>query len=170
MKKILLSVFTIAAFVVYAIHQKNEEASVKVVASQNLSSSPTPVATDTPAQSAQSAGGVPPTDIPTEIPTATPVQSGMYKNGTYTGSAADAFYGNIQVQIQISGGKISEVQFLQYPSDRGTSVEINSQAMPYLKQEAIQAQKAQVDIVSGATQSSLAFRQSLQSALDKAKS
>ena len=166
MKKILLALATIAAFAVYALHQKEEEASVKVMPPQNLQSAQATVATDTPAQSS---GGVPPTDVPTSIPTVVPAQQGMYKNGTYTGSVADAFYGNIQVQVQISGGRITDVVFLQYPSDRGTSIEINSQAMPYLRQEAIQAQSANVNIVSGATDSSLAFRQSLQTALNQAK-
>ena len=91
-----------------------------------------------------------------------------YKNGIYTGDVADAFYGNVQVEVTINGGKISDVKFLQYPNDRQTSIEINSQATPMLIQEAIQAQSAQVDGVSGATQTSIAFRQSLQSALSKA--
>lgn len=93
-----------------------------------------------------------------------------YKNGTYTGNVADAFYGNVQVQAVISGGKLTDVTFLQYPNDRSTSIEINTQAMPYLKQEAIKAQIAQVDIITGATQTSRAFIESLQSALDQAKS
>jgi uncharacterized protein with FMN-binding domain len=91
-----------------------------------------------------------------------------YKDGTFTGSVADAFYGNIQVQAVISGGKITDVVFLQYPNDRNTSIYINSQAMPLLKQEAIQVQSEQVDGVSGATASSGAFVQSLGSALQKA--
>lgn len=93
---------------------------------------------------------------------------GKYKNGTYTGSVADAFYGNLQVRVTISSGNITDVQFLQYPSDRSTSVYINSQAMPLLKQEAIQAQGANVSGVSGASASSQAFVQSLQSALSQA--
>jgi len=60
------------------------------------------------------------------------------------------------------------VQFLQYPSDRNTSIRINSRAMPILKQEAISAQNANVNIVSGATDSSQAFQQSLASALSQA--
>jgi uncharacterized protein with FMN-binding domain len=60
------------------------------------------------------------------------------------------------------------VQFLQYPSDRRTSQRINSIAMPYLRQEAIQAQSAQVDIISGATLTSEGFQASLQSALQAA--
>jgi len=58
---------------------------------------------------------------------------------------------------------------LLYPNDRRESVDINSQAMPYLKQEAIQAQTAQVDGVSGATDTSQAFIQSLGSALKQAR-
>ncbi len=92
-----------------------------------------------------------------------------YKDGSYTGSTADAFYGNIQVKAIISGGKITDVQFLQYPSDRSRSIAINTLAMPNLKQEAIHAQNANVNIVSGATDSSNAFIQSLSSALSQSK-
>jgi uncharacterized protein with FMN-binding domain len=92
-----------------------------------------------------------------------------YKNGTYTGAVADAYYGNLQVQAVISGGKITDVIFLQYPSDNRTSQYVNSQADPMLKQEAIQVQSAQVDIVSGASASSQAFQQSLADALSQAK-
>ena len=94
--------------------------------------------------------------------------STQYKDGTYTGSVADAFYGNVQVSVTISGGKITTVNFLQYPNDRQTSIEINQQAIPFLQQEAIQAQSANVQIVSGATFTSQAFVQSLQAALNQA--
>lgn len=92
-----------------------------------------------------------------------------YKDGEYTGSTADAFYGYIQVKAIIQGGKIADVKFLRYPNDSGNSVEINQQAMPLLRQEAIQTQSSHVDIVSGATNTSEAFQQSLQSALTRAK-
>jgi len=94
---------------------------------------------------------------------------GQYKNGTYTGSVADAFYGNVQVQVTVSGGKITDVTFLQHPNDRQTSVIINNQAMPMLTQEAIQAQSASVSGVSGASATSQAFIQSLGDALSQAK-
>lgn len=93
--------------------------------------------------------------------------SNGYKDGTYTGSVTDAFYGNIQVQVTVQSGKLTNVQFLQYPNDRNESVQINNQAMPLLQQEAIQSQTAQVDVVSGATDTSRAFQQSLQSALSQ---
>ena len=97
------------------------------------------------------------------------VMSQPYRDGVYTGSVADAYYGNVQVAVAIQNGNISDVQFLDYPQDRRTSVSINSQAMPYLRDEAIQAQSAQVDIISGATQTSMAFRESLAYALAQAK-
>jgi uncharacterized protein with FMN-binding domain len=92
-----------------------------------------------------------------------------YKDGSYTGSVADAQWGVIQVKAVISGGKISDVQFLQYPNERERSVEINGYADPQLTQEAIQAQSAQVDIVTGATDTSEAFMQSLSDALTQAQ-
>jgi uncharacterized protein with FMN-binding domain len=109
-----------------------------------------------------------PTPVPPPAPTPTKPQ-GIYRNGTYTGSIADAYYGNIQVRAIITDGELSDIQFLQYPNDRKTSVYINSQAMPILKSEAISAQSANVDIVSGATDSSMAFQESLGSALAQAK-
>jgi uncharacterized protein with FMN-binding domain len=108
-----------------------------------------------------------PTAQATAQPTAAP--TGKYKNGSYAGSVADAFYGNIQVQAVITNGKITDVIFLQYPNDNRTSQYINSQADPMLKQEAIQVQSAQVDIISGASASSQAFQQSLADALAQAK-
>lgn len=95
--------------------------------------------------------------------------SGTYKDGTYTGNEADAYYGWVKVQAVIQHGKITDVQFLEYPSDRRTSRAINAQAMPWLQQEAIQAQSARVNIISGATLTSEAFANSLQSALNTAK-
>jgi uncharacterized protein with FMN-binding domain len=93
----------------------------------------------------------------------------IYKDGTYSGDSVDAFYGNVQIQTEIKDGKINNVQFLDYPKDRHTSIEINSQAMPLLSSEAVKNQSASVDIVSGATATSQAFIQSLQSALIQAK-
>lgn len=91
-----------------------------------------------------------------------------YKDGQYTGNLADAYYGYIQVLAVVSGGRLTDVRFLQYPNDNPNSSYINSQAMPYLKQEALQAQNANVNIISGATDSSRAFVESLASALNKA--
>jgi len=97
------------------------------------------------------------------------VSTSGYKDGSYTGKATDAFYGTIQVQAKIQNGKIADVQFLQYPHDQDTSIQVNNAAMPQLKQEAIAAQSATVDVVSGATQTSQAFKESLADALSQAQ-
>lgn len=65
--------------------------------------------------------------------------------------------------------KIKAVGVPTYPDHTDRSVFINSQALPILKSEALRAQSASVDLVSGATDSSEAFAESLQSAILKAK-
>jgi uncharacterized protein with FMN-binding domain len=164
MKKNFLSVVVIVAFVGYSLYQRLFGETTQV-------QSNFPTATATPAQLHQSPTNytLQDTSTPPPSPTITPLSSSGYKDGTYIGDVADAFYGNIQVQATIAQGKITDVQFLQSPNDRRTSIEINQQATPVLAREAIAAQDAQVNVVSGATDSSRAFVQSLQSALDKAK-
>lgn len=166
MKKFLLSALVLIIFAVYAVHTNlGTEANSSVAVGKPEIIIPT-AATPTASLSSTPVPTITPTKVPT--PVATAKQAGKYKDGTYTGSVADAFYGNIQVQAVISGGKITDVVFLQYPNDRETSIEINSQAMPLLKQEAISAQSAKVDGVSGATATSQAFMESLGNALSQA--
>ncbi len=110
-----------------------------------------------------------PTPVPTPTPTPPPTPRGQYIDGSYTGGVADAYYGYVQVRVTVRGGKMTDVAFLQYPNDRNTSRYINSQAMPILRSEAIQAQSAQVDTVSGASATSGAFQQSLADALSQAR-
>ena len=109
----------------------------------------------------------PPTDTPE--PTVVAVASG-YKDGQFTGNVAAAYYGPMQVKVVIQKGKITDVQVLDYPHDRRRSADINSQALPWLHDEAISAQSAEVDMISGATLTSRAYIESLQTALQNAKS
>lgn len=180
MRKYVVSSIVIVSFIAYSFYQRVfGMPSTPVISTSKLSQSsptitptPTLMPADTPTiiQSGKTQTIPTVTPISTAAPTSAPVVATGYKDGTYTGDPADAFYGNIQVQITISGDKITNIQFLQAPNDRGESIQINQQADPILAQEAIQAQNANVDIVSGATDSSQAFIQSLQSALDQAKS
>ena len=89
-------------------------------------------------------------------------------DGTFTGAAADTRYGPVQVRITVAGGKITDAQAVEYPQESGRDVRINSEAVPALNQEALQAQSAQIDTVSGATYTSEGYQQSLQSAIDQA--
>lgn len=127
-------------------------------------------ATDAPTAPPAEPPTAEPTIAPTVEPTVAPPLSGaIYRDGSYDGMVADAWYGNLQVRAVIKGGKIADVQFLDYPQDRRTSRRINSIAGPMLVEEVIQAQTAEVDLISGATLTSQAFVESLRSALDSAR-
>lgn len=100
---------------------------------------------------------------------ATSSSSGRYQNGTYTGKATATQWGDVQVQAVIKGGKITAVNVLSYPNDNGHDKQINSQALPVYKSEAISAQSANIKLVSGASETYKGFTGSLQNALDKAE-
>jgi uncharacterized protein with FMN-binding domain len=144
--------------------------------SNNAAASPQPSAT--PARAPQAARATPTRAAAVVRPTATPSPTplpparvaGAYKDGVYMGDPKDAYWGNVQVKAVIKGGQLTDVQVVDYPNHRRTSVEINNYAIPYLQSEAIQAQSSQVDLISGATLTSEAYARSLQSALVKAKS
>ena len=91
--------------------------------------------------------------------------SGQYKDGTYTGPVENAVYGNIQVVVTVSGGKITTVAVPVFPDSPGHSSQVSASAIPKLQQEALTMQSANVNVVSGATQDSQAFQQSLAAAL-----
>ena len=76
-------------------------------------------------------------------------------------------YGAVQVRVTARGGAITGITFLQLPYGDPTSQSISDQVAPVLAQQALDAQSANVAGVSGATYTSDAYRQSLQSALDK---
>ncbi len=77
-------------------------------------------------------------------------------------------YGDVQVRVTLNGSKIVDVQALKLPSDRSRSARISNAAGPILRTEALQAQSAHIDLVSGATYTSESYAQSLQGALDRA--
>ncbi len=94
---------------------------------------------------------------------------GTYKDGEYVGKVVDVYYGNLELKAVIHGGRLTDVIRLQEPNDRKTSIDISNSSLPVLIQEAIKAQGANVDTISGATQTSDGFVQSLGDALAKAK-
>ena len=161
MKKFIVAVFIIGAFIIYSfIYHSNSVALVPTNPTVPGSTSTQPSATSV----------VPTAPGATSTSGSTTTSPGaIYKDGSYTGSVTDAQWGYIQVKAIVQNGKITDVQFLQYPNERNRSVEINSYADPQLTSEAIQAQSANVDIITGATDSSEAFIQSLTDALSQAK-
>jgi uncharacterized protein with FMN-binding domain len=103
----------------------------------------------------------------TGAPGSTPGGKSNY-SGQLTGQAVQIPFGTVQVQVTMQNGVITDVQALQLPNDRGHSAEVSSYAGPILRTEALQAQSAQIDSISGATYTSYGYQQSLQSALDQA--
>lgn len=87
---------------------------------------------------------------------------------TVTGDTVQTRWGPVQVRVTIKSGKLTEVTAVSYPQDNPRDQEINSYALPQLRREALAAQSAQIDAVSGATYTSDGYKQSLQSALDSA--
>ena len=93
--------------------------------------------------------------------------TGTGVSGTATGDSIATRYGNAQVRVTVKDGKIVQIDALQLQANDPRSVQISSTAAPILQQEALAAQTAGVDAVSGATYTSASYTQSLQSALDK---
>ena len=121
-------------------------------------------ATPTPSPSATPSGS----SAPTPAPTPTPSNAGAYKDGQYTGQDIVTEFGDVQVKVTISGGRVTEVQALQLPYEKRRSAEISQYAGPQLHDEVLRAQSAQIDSLSGATYTSDAYAQSVQAALDQA--
>ncbi|MER6382549.1 FMN-binding protein [Streptomyces sp. NPDC001250] len=88
--------------------------------------------------------------------------------GTVTGDATQTQYGTVQVRLTVAGGKVTKAEAVQAPKG-GLSDQKTAMAVPKLNQEAVTAQSARIDAVSGATYTSTGYKKSLQSALDKMK-
>lgn len=87
---------------------------------------------------------------------------------TVTGDPVQTRYGPVEVQLSVSGGRITAAQAVVYPTAKARDREISARAVPRLDQETLSAQSARIDMVSGATYTSAGYIRSLQSALDKA--
>lgn len=94
--------------------------------------------------------------------------SGTTAATTYTGAAVSTRYGDVQVEITVTDGKVTDARVTQVPWSDHRDQEINARAVPVLNAEAVDAQGADIDMVSGATYTSQGYIGSLQSALDAA--
>ncbi|WP_225822017.1 FMN-binding protein [Streptomyces naphthomycinicus] len=97
-----------------------------------------------------------------------PAPGSAAAGGTVTGDSVQTRWGPVQVRVTIESGRLTDVTAVGYPQDNPRNQEINSYALPQLRREALAAQSARIDTVSGATYTSDGYRRSLQSALDSA--
>lgn len=123
--------------------------------------------TTTPSSSAETGTSTPSSS---SSATATPSTGSSSKavTGTFDGTTAQTQFGPMQVEIVVSNGKITDIKALQLTNQGGRSVQISNYAAPILRTEALAAQSANIQSVSGATYTSQGYITSLQSALDKA--
>jgi len=127
-------------------------------------------ASSTPAATATPTGATTPEATAAPGTTAAPVAAaGGLVDGTIDGTAVATRWGTVQVQVTISGGAITDVTALQLPSGDHHSADISSRVEPVLRSSALAVQSADIDVVSGATSTSIAYAQSLQAALDAAR-
>lgn len=104
----------------------------------------------------------------TASPAATTPTTTAGVSGTFKGDTSQTRWGPVQVQVTLTDGKITDVATLQYPNGDRRSQSISSQVIPWLQDEVLQVQSAQINGISGATYTSGGFKASLASALQKA--
>lgn len=106
---------------------------------------------------------------PTQSAQSLPTVNGQAAvDGTFLGASASTRYGQVQVQVTVSGGSITDVTPVHLTDADRRSIQISNRAAPVLRQEVLTSQSAKVQTVSGATYTSDGYLTSLQSALDQA--
>lgn len=90
------------------------------------------------------------------------------QDGTFVGDVVQTRYGPMQVEVVIANGAIESARALQQPDGDRTSQQINAQVVPILNGAIVQYQSLNFGNVSRATFSTEGYKESAQSALDKA--
>lgn len=163
MRRAALAIVTTALGLVLLLGFKTHPASTPVA------QPPAATSTQSPAVGGGGTAGSTSTGAAPSASAAAPSSSAASADRVVTGDAVDTQYGPVQVQVTISGGKVTKIDVLQSPSERPRDIEINNYALPILTQEALAAQNATIDVISGATYTSQGYIGSLQSALDQAQ-
>jgi uncharacterized protein with FMN-binding domain len=148
MKKGLITILAVAIIGAISLHEKPGDSSAHLVQPKLNSSGSSVMSSNTGTASNNASKG--------------------FKDGTYTGATEQTPYGPVEISVVVSGGKITDINFLQMPSDLGHSQEVTAFSEPLLKQETLDKQSTSLDFVSGATTTSDAYVMSLQAALDQA--
>jgi uncharacterized protein with FMN-binding domain len=134
-----------------------------VTAEPSLGWRPANGAGESPTLSPSPSGNPSPTPSPTLSRTSEATPSTL----TATGDAVEFRWGAVQVVVTVRDDQIVDVQSLQMPDGDRRSASISQQAEPMLRESALAVDGADIDVISGATYTSLAYANSLQSALDQ---
>ncbi|WP_329050699.1 FMN-binding protein [Amycolatopsis sp. NBC_01488] len=113
-----------------------------------------------PSVTAPSTSAAPPASTSATPPASSTPDSA---NATVTtqGPAESSNYGTVQVQVTFTGARMVAVTLLQAPDD-GRALT----ALPRLQEEAMKAQSADIDTITGATETSESYKTSLRAAID----
>jgi uncharacterized protein with FMN-binding domain len=88
---------------------------------------------------------------------------------TGTGQIVTTPFSVIQVRVMLTGKQLTRVETVELTGTGARTQAINAHAEPILREEALRAGSAKIDVVSGATYTSESYRDSLQSAIDRAR-
>lgn len=127
---------------------------------------PNPPAKPTSSQADTTAINQPKTSTAAATSPTTSAGGPVYKDGSFTINGNNR-YESLVLDVTISGGRLTAVEASATPRDSESQVYIDY-ALPKLKQQALSAQSANLDGVSGATMLSQTYQSSLQAALDQA--
>ncbi|MDQ1249306.1 MAG: hypothetical protein QG597_3681 [Actinomycetota bacterium] len=134
-----------------------------------VAAAPAPAATTAAAATAPGSTAAPAAPAATG-PAAAPAAptSPAAVSGTFTGTSVSTRYGDVQVAVTVTAGKLTDVTALAFPSADTKSAAISASAIPVLREETIAAQSAEVATISGATYTSQAWQESAAAALAQA--
>ena len=143
--------------------QSTQTPTPSVKATPTQSATPTKKATSTPADSNPT-----PTQSATPTKTATPTQAPIVQKvtGVFVGPSVYVQYGNVQVEITVEDGKITDARAVVAPSGRNDRY--TNMAVPILRSQTLAAQSDRINGASGASYTSYGWYKSLQGALAKA--
>lgn len=130
-------------------------------------SSTTPPTTTTTTKPRAGGSTPPPTTHATTAPTTTTTAAPTASRSA-TGASTNYYFGILAVKVTVSGSKITNISIASI-NDGGNprSAYIDQASIPLLEQQALAAQSAKIQGVSGASYTTAGFEQSLQSALTK---
>jgi uncharacterized protein with FMN-binding domain len=118
---------------------------------------------------ALAAAGAASSTAPVPLPSAAALGSGSSADGlkVIQGPSVPTKYGPIQVAIAVRGKRLVRVWPLEVTNRYGRSVRASAAAVPVLERRSLDADSADVDVVTGATYTSEGYKRSLQGALDR---
>lgn len=95
-----------------------------------------------------------------------PTGKGPVRTATETATTP---FSIISIRVTLTGGELTKVETVDLSGDNARTEAINNRAEPILREEAIEAGSADIDVVTGATYTSRSYRKSLQAAIDRAR-